>query len=181
MTSQELIYKRYSGLLYGVCIRYISNRDEAKDALQESFIKIFNSIAGFKHGGSFEGWIKRITINTCLNHIRYNKNEKYFEDVNDLKNFNIVDKSATDILDKMECEQLIKLIQDLPKSMMLAFNFMVIDGYSSKETGEILGIGEATVRANLSKGRKKLIENLNRLENNNDTRPNKKNIPVSNY
>jgi RNA polymerase sigma-70 factor (ECF subfamily) len=176
--AQKIIYDKYCALLYGICLCYIKNNDDAKDALQESFIKIFNKISSFKHNGSFEGWLRRITINTCLNYIIYNKKYKYFDDITELNELSIIDNSIN-ILDKLECEHVIKLIHNLPKSMMLTINFIVIDGYSSKQVSKMLGIKESTVRSNLNKSRKRLIKDINKLENY-DIRTNKENISVSN-
>ena len=150
--AQEALYKKYSKKLFGICLRYTKDYSAAEDVLQEGFIKIFTNISSFKGTGSFEGWIRRVIINTALERFRKQFQMYPITEVNEselgLKYDNILsDISATDLLN---------LIKDLPPAYRMVFNLYAIDGYSHKEIGEMLNISTGTSKSNLSRARKLL-------------------------
>lgn len=155
--AQNLRYQKYKGLLFAMCCRYSSDKDEAKDIFQESFIKIFSNIQSFEQKGSFEGWLKRITSNTALTYYRKSKNkpEKLDEsgDVEDVV-------ENTSWLENIPQEALLHCVSCLPEELRLVFNLVAIEGYSHKETSEMLEIKEETSRTRLLRARKRLIEHL---------------------
>lgn len=154
--AQEEVYRLYSGKLFALCLKYSRNKTEAEDNLQDGFITIFNKIKQFRHKGSFEGWMKRIVINTALQTYRQKNvlnlvHEEYVSDEV------VVELEEEDI----SLDYLLNLIQNLPNQYRLVFNMYILDGYSHKEVSKKLGISEGTSKSNLSRARailKKRIE-----------------------
>ncbi|MCB0457019.1 MAG: sigma-70 family RNA polymerase sigma factor [Flavobacteriaceae bacterium] len=145
--AQEALYREYSGVLFGICLKYSPNRTEAEDNLQDAFITIFKRMEQFEGKGSFEGWMKRITVNTVLQKYRKKKtfdisNEQQIEDVE-------VEVEA----DAVPLDYLLKIVQELPERYRLVFNLYVMDGYSHKEIAEMLGISDGTSKSNLARAR----------------------------
>lgn len=155
--SQELLYRRFSSRMFGVCLRYAKNRMEAEDIMQEGFIKVFQNLKSFRNAGSLEGWVRRIIVNTAINY--YKKNLKYLQtlDIDDcINNENISVESN----DNINMKILLNLIQNLPEGYRMVFNLYVMEGYSHKEIAETLGISENTSKSQLSRARKVLQEKL---------------------
>lgn len=158
--SQELLYRRYASKMLGVCIRYANSRMEAEDILQEGFIKVFNSLDKFQFNGSFEGWIRRIIVNTALSH--YRANLKYLQSVEyDSTYCDEINKS--EILENINAKELLQLIQTMPDGYKMVFNMYAIEGYSHKEIGELLSISESTSKSQLSRARVFLQDKLKKL------------------
>lgn len=147
--AQGELYKRYSRKLFAICLRYSPNYTEAEDNLQDAFITIFNKIAQFKGKGSFEGWIKRITVNTVLQ--KYRK-KSTLEIVDESQ---IVDPEAEVAVetDEVPLDFLLKIVQELPDRYRLVFSMYVMDGYQHKEIAEMLGISDGTSKSNLARAR----------------------------
>lgn len=145
--AQSTLYKRYSGVLFGICLKYSPNRAEAEDNLQDAFITIFSRIEQYKGKGSFEGWIKRITVNTALQ--KYRK-KKVFDISNEAQ---IEDAEVEVEQNNVPLDFLLKIIQELPDRYRLVFNLYVLDGYSHKEIAEMLGISDGTSKSNLARAR----------------------------
>ena len=161
--AQKYLYDLYSPKMYYVCLRYARHASEAQDMLQDGFIKVFDNISSFKSNGSFEGWIRRIMVNTSLNYCRKSsfKNEQIgLEDYQD----RVVNSKAVSNLGEKE---LLALIQKLPDGYRMVFNLYVIEGYSHKEIGELLDITESTSRSQLAKSRKWMQNELEKLKINN--------------
>ena len=148
--AQKLLYDLYSPKMYYVCLRYARHELEAQDMLQDGFVKVFDKIASFKHNGSFEGWIRRIIVNTSLNHCRkrsFKQEQIGIEDFQD----KVVSSKA---ISKIEEKELLALIQQMPQGYNNLFNLYVIEGYSHKEIAEMLDITESTSRSQLANARK---------------------------
>ncbi|MEH6658815.1 RNA polymerase sigma factor [Leeuwenhoekiella marinoflava] len=155
--AQEELYRRYSRTLFSVALKYARNYSEAEDILQESFITIFNKVEQFKFKGSFEGWLKRIVINTALQ--RYRK-QSVFELVNE-ENIEQVEVEVDE--DEISLEFLLQIVQELPDRYRLVFNLYALDGYSHKDIAQMLKISEGTSKSNLSRARiilKEKVENF---------------------
>jgi len=149
--DQELLYRRHASKLYAVCLQYSGNDEEARDILQEGFIKIFENLANYKHEGSFEGWIRRITVNTALEKFRSKHNLYRVDDI-DL----ILEPDAEpDNQDYagMEASDLLAIIRELPPKYRMIFNLYAIEGYSHKEISKMANISEGTSKSNLSRAR----------------------------
>jgi len=156
--AQEALYKKYSGKFFGVSLRYTKDYSAAEDVLQEAFIKIFNHISSYKGTGSFEGWMRRILINTALERFR-----KHFQ----LYPISDIDESDSsfnydNVLNDISVKDLLGLIQELPPAYKMVFNLYAIDGYSHKEIGDILNISIGTSKSNLSRARKLLQLKVNK-------------------
>lgn len=158
--AQEALYRRFAPLLLGVCIKYCGDKALAQDLFQESFITIYNKIPQFKHQGSFEGWAKRVTINTVLAYYRKQRfllpiNEERTEEIED-DNFEETTTFSLDVL--------LDAIQKLPNQYRLVFNMYALDNYSHKEIAKALSISEGTSKSNLSRARSILKKELQKIE-----------------
>ncbi|GAA3573028.1 sigma-70 family RNA polymerase sigma factor [Snuella lapsa] len=156
--AQGELYKLFSSKLFSVCLKYSRNYAEAEDNLQDAFLTIFNKIKQYKSKGSFEGWLKRITINTALQRYR---SEKVFN----ITNENTIEDYEIEIdEDSYSIDYLLKIIQELPDRYRLVFNLYVLDGYSHNDIAGMLDINIGTSKSNLARARqilKKTIENHN--------------------
>jgi RNA polymerase sigma factor (sigma-70 family) len=153
--SQKELFDKFSGKMFALCKRYARNVQESEDMLQEAFVKIFHSLDKFQFKGSFEGWIRRIVVNTCL---RYLEKEKInFEDIA-LVDYNTSNVISPEAIEHLAEEELLSMIAKLPDGYKMVFNLYVIEGYSHKEIADLLNIGESTSRSQLVKARKLLKE-----------------------
>ncbi|RLD66819.1 MAG: RNA polymerase subunit sigma-70 [Bacteroidetes bacterium] len=158
--SQRLLYELYAPKMLGVCMRYFHTKDEAQDALHDGFVKIYSKIKDFRGEGSFEGWIRRIMVNTSLNLYRHNLKRMYHADVDD-ERVQIADSSMS--FDQFNVQDIMKLIQGLPDGYRIIFNMYEIDGYAHKEIAEALQISVNTSKSQLLKARKHLRQGLEEL------------------
>ena len=158
---QKVLYDNYASVLLGVAIRYAYSRDDAEDILQDAFCKIYSNIAQFKGTGSFEGWLKRIVVNTALTH--YKRNEKHYHNI-DVADFADVIPSSNQIAEtEFQMSELLKIINGLPKGYRMVFNMYAIEGYKHKEIAEILGIDENTSKSQFSRARRIVKEKLAKM------------------
>lgn len=169
-TCQQKIFEMYYGKMMSACLRYISDRDEAQDVLQDGFIKVFNSIAKFDFNGSFEGWLRRIIVNTAIDHIR--KKKKDIFQVTDhefiINNFTeeAYNEDNESIYSNLKKNEILEAITQLSPAYKTVFNMYVIDGYSHQQIADILNINIGTSKSNLAKARMKLQKILkNKLLN----------------
>ena len=145
--AQSDLYKLFSSKLFALCLKYSRNYAEAEDNLQDAFVTIFKKISQYKNKGSFEGWLKRIVVNTALQRYR---SKGVFDIVNEEQ---IEDVSIEVENDSIDIDFLLNSIQELPDRYRLVFNLYVLDGYSHKEIGEMLGIATGTTKSNLARAR----------------------------
>lgn len=148
--AQRKLYELFAPKMYFVCLRYARHELEAQDMLQDGFIKVFDNITQFKFNGSFEGWIRRIMVNTSLNYCRKSSFKQELIGIEDYQDTVVSSKAIS----KMSEQELLALIQKLPDGYRVVFNLYVIEGYSHKEIGELLNITESTSRSQLAKSRK---------------------------
>ncbi len=158
--AQESLYKILASRMMGICMRYSKDTFEAEDVLQMGFVKVFQKISDFRGEGSFEGWIRRIMVNTAIESYRKN-----------LRNLNLVDidevydqPQNTFDMSGLELKDLLKLVQQLPNGYRLVFNLYVIEGYSHKEIAKQLGITEGASKSQLSRARAILKEKIIKME-----------------
>lgn len=157
--AQEQLYRDYSPTLFGICLKYSRNKSEAEDNLHDSFMVIFEKIGQFKSKGSFEGWLKRITVNTVLQ--KYRK-EDYLKVVTENT------ETETDIetgYADVSLSTLLRYIQELPNKYRITFTLYVLDGYTHKEIGELLGTSLGTSKSNLARARHILKERIETTQN----------------
>ncbi len=154
---QKALYKRFSAKMLGVCLRYTKNRQEAEDLLQEGFIKVFRNILQYQGSGSFEGWIRKVMVNTALESIRRNKILFVETDIQDLPgDF----KTEAEVLGKIEMKDLLLMIQSLSPGYRLVFNLYAIEGFLHKEIAKMLDISEGTSKSQLARARMILQEKI---------------------
>ncbi len=143
-----------------VCLRYVRTTLEADDVLQEAFLKIHSNLHSFKFSGSFDGWVRRIIVNTALNHIKKDKQFYTFENLDEINPWIVeTENDEVEMVVTAETDALLKIIEDLPPGYKTVFNLYVFDDYSHKEIAEMLNISEGSSRSQYSKA-KKLINKL---------------------
>ncbi len=170
LKAQKALYELYSSKLFSLSLKYCKNYAEAQDVLQDAFISIYENIHQFKHKGSFEGWMKRITINTALGRYR---NQKVFA-LNHEEN--IVQPENDFVNQGISLQELLKCIQELPNRYRMVFNLYVLDGFSHKEIAKIMNISEGTSKSNLARGRQILKEKVSSIINTNQQKPTVKSL-----
>lgn len=159
-SCQRMLFEKYAGKMMGVCLRYAQDNMEAEDMLQDAFVKVFQYIGQFKFEGSFEGWIRRIVVNTAIRHLERKKMS--FKEIDDHQpDLPSIDPSAYHFLGE---EDLMKLIGALPEGYRMVFNLSVIEGYSHDEIAEMLNIQAGTSRSQLVKARKMLQSQILQLQ-----------------
>jgi RNA polymerase sigma-70 factor (ECF subfamily) len=157
--AQHELYDYFKSRMFGICLRYAGNYDDAQDVLQEGFLKVFDKIHQFRFKGSFEGWIRRIMVNTALEKYRDHYRRTRIQDgIPDIEDDQQLDESAPEI-GEME---LIGYIQELPPKYRAVFNLYAIEGYSHREVSRMLRISEGTSKSNLSRARALLKDKVNR-------------------
>ncbi len=160
--AQNELYKKHVSLMLAICLRYAKNKEEAEDILQEGFIKVFNNIKGFRSEGSFEGWIKRIMINTAITHIKQNLKHQYHTDIDEIEEIHVVaeEKKDDDSVVKIPQAKLMSIIQSLPEGYKMVFNLYVFEQLTHKEIANMLGVSINTSKSQLSKARKLLSSKI---------------------
>jgi len=155
--AQRELYNRYSPKMLAVCYRFAHNREDAEDMLQEGFIKIFSQIHTFQNKGAFEGWIRRITVHTCINHLKKNKRFNESVDIIYASSIQVREESIPSIV---QAKQVVECIRMLPIGYRTVLNLYAIEGYSHKEIGEMLDIEESTSRSQYTRARQMLEDIL---------------------
>ncbi|NOY37647.1 MAG: RNA polymerase sigma factor [Chlorobi bacterium] len=146
--------------MYAVCLRYSRNDDEAKDMLQDGFVKVFQNLGQFGFRGSFEGWVRKVIVNTALEKLRRESNA-----APSLEDVDFQDPAVPDaIIDRLSAMDLIRLIRSLSPQYRMVFNLYAIEGYSHKEISNMLHISEGTSKSNLSRARMILQEKIKNLD-----------------
>jgi len=162
-SAQKLLYNTFHSSLLGICMRYGKSKAEAEDILQVSMIRIFKNIGSFSGTGSFEGWMKRIVVNTAIDNFRKNNKFYYHQDIDEI---NGTAYAALDISNNLEVRDILNTVQQLPTGYRMVFNLFAIEGFSHKEISVKLGISENTSKTQLLKARKSLrkkLESMNKL------------------
>jgi RNA polymerase sigma-70 factor (ECF subfamily) len=154
------LYERFAGKMYAVCLRYARSSADAADMLQEGFVKVFTKLDQYGFQGSFEGWIRRIMVNTALRTYQRQRFDLEYSGYETLPE-RPVDADALAILGEAE---LLQLIARLPEGYRVVFNLVAIEGYSHAEVADMLNIQESTSRSQLTKARRWLCEQLEVLQ-----------------
>lgn len=153
--SLELLYTRYSPKMFSICMRYAQNHHNAEDILQDAFVKVYKNIGKFRNEGSFEGWLRRIFVNTAIEHYRKKVSMYPILEVQHTS----MDITNDHTLDKMAANELLALVQELSPGYRTIFNLYVVEGYSHREISEQLGISEGTSKSQLARARY-LLQNM---------------------
>ncbi len=158
--AQKELYNRFASKMYGICLRYTKDDMEAKDVMQDAFVKVFNNLIYFKYEGSLESWVKKIIINTAINSYRKN-----------VTNYNSLEIDKVDvtednnIISDISTQELLSIIKELPKGFRMIINLYAIEGYNHREIGEMLNISENTSKSQLSRARLIIQEKINKRYN----------------
>ncbi|MBN1252062.1 MAG: sigma-70 family RNA polymerase sigma factor [Bacteroidales bacterium] len=158
-TAQKVLYDKYAAQMLGICARYVFERSEAEDILQEGFLKIFLKISEFEGRGSFEGWMKKVFVNTAITN--YHKSSKYNKnhyDINEVQELKFENKTYNE--SDYTPEELSKIIHSLPEGYKLVFNLYAIEGYKHKEIAKLLEIDINTSKSQYSRAKKLIRKKL---------------------
>ncbi|MBU6341220.1 MAG: RNA polymerase sigma factor [Bacteroidetes bacterium] len=158
--SQRQLYDLYAGRMYAVCLRYARTHSDAADILQEGFVKVFTKLEQYQHQGSFEGWIRRIMVNTALRTYQRQRYDMEFSGFEKLPEAPI----EADAIASLSESELLELIAKLPEGYKVVFNMVAIEGFSHAEVADMLGIQESTSRSQLTKARRWLCEQLEQIQ-----------------
>lgn len=159
--AQRELYERYAATMMGICCRYVRERAVAEDLLHDGFITVYTKIAEFRGEGSFEGWCKRIFVNTALGFLRRNNT---IIGSDKIETAGAVDNGEPNVINRISEAELMNIIGMLPDGYRTILNLYAIEGYSHKEIGEMLGISENTSRSQYFRARGKLMELLGTAE-----------------
>jgi len=150
--SQKTLYDKYKGQMFRIALRYADNREDAEDILQEGFLKIFRSMPDWKPVGSFEGWMKKIMVNTAIEALRRNKKFSLHTTLD------FISETSEDlsVLDTLTGEEILQQIMSLPPGYRMVFNLFAIEGFSHAEIAQQLNISEGTSKSQYAKARRHL-------------------------
>jgi RNA polymerase sigma factor (sigma-70 family) len=158
-SGQEKLYRMFQARMMSVAIRYANDRSSAEDIVNMGFLKCFQKIEKYNFQGSFEGWLRKIILRTALDMLRMN--EKYHDKVVFVEKEDFIER---DHGDRMYYDQLLQLVETLPKTTKIVFNLSVMEGLQHKEIAELLGMSEGTSKWHLSEGRRILKEKIEHLQ-----------------
>lgn len=154
---QEILYRKFADKMYNICLMYANDTDVASDILQDGFIKVFRNLKRFSFEGSFEGWVRKIMVNTALEYFRKKKRDHEF-----IENYSHQTHTVFDeILDQINADEIIKLVNELPSKAAMVLKLYAIEGYKHSEIAELMGTSEGTSKSQLNRARflfKELID-----------------------
>ncbi len=157
--AQEMLFNRFSPVMFGVCKRYLKNREDAEDVLIEAFYKVLTNIDQYKGQGSFEGWIRRVVVNEALMFLRRRSKLKYKVEIEEIDL-----PKAEKIESQLAAQDIMKLLDALPMGYRTVFNLYVIEGYKHREIADMLGISINTSKSQLILAKKRLKELIEKAE-----------------
>lgn len=158
---QKKLYDKYAAKMYGIALRYAHSQEDAKDILQDGFVKVYKNLNKYKGTGSFEGWMRRIMVNTAIEHYR-KKNNTY--EIQASHEESITDGDLT-ALDKLATAEILNMVKALPNGYRTVFNLFAIEGYAHKEIAEMLNISEGTSKSQYARAKALLQEKIRNQEN----------------
>lgn len=159
--AQKMLFDKFASKMFATCLRYFPSKMEAEDILQDGFVKVFQKLEKYNFNGSFEGWMRRVFVNTALDEIRKKKSIFEEKDVSEYA-YKIENDYRTD--GDLRTNDLLKLVQDLPDSYRIVFNMFAIEGYSHKEIAETLSISENTSKSQYFRAKALLKTQLEKIE-----------------
>lgn len=149
-SAQRTVFELLAPKMFALCKRYMKDNDAAEDVLQEGFITLFSKLDSYSEEGSFEGWARRIFVNTALMSLR---KSDLLKDANDLETVQDTSPSDPQVYNDIGYNELLALIESLPDKFRVVFNMFIIEGYNHKEISEMLGITESASRSQLQRAR----------------------------
>jgi RNA polymerase sigma factor (sigma-70 family) len=153
---QEALYRRFSGKMYAVCLRYAAKNEDAEDILQDGFVKVFKSLERYRGDGSFEGWMRRIFVNTAIEHYRKSHHMAAVSEHHET----MLRDTGLNALDHLSAKDIMTLIQSLAPGYRQVFNLYVVEGYSHREIADMMGISEGTSKSQLARAKAILQEKI---------------------
>jgi RNA polymerase sigma-70 factor (ECF subfamily) len=159
---QKMLYDKYAAKMYGIAVRYAHDPEDAKDILQDGFVKVFQNLSKFKGTGAFEGWMRRIFVNTAIEHYRKKHNTSEIQESHEEQ---INDREIT-ALDKLAAVEILNMVKSLPNGYRTVFNLFAIEGYSHKEIADLLNISEGTSKSQYARAKALLQEKIKNHEKN---------------
>jgi RNA polymerase sigma-70 factor (ECF subfamily) len=159
--AQRRLFESLAPKMLSICIRYLGNKEEAEDVCQISFVKLFNNLSDYNNEGSFDGWVRRIFVNTCLDQLRKNKKTKYDIPMDDV-DYRLENNDY--IMERMEAADLMKIVEEMPPGYRTVFNLFAVEGYSHREIAERLDITENTSKSQYKRARTHLMNSLEKLQ-----------------
>lgn len=158
--AQKELYETYSRKMMGVCLRYVGDRETARDLLQDGFVKVFTCMDSYSGAGSFEGWMRKIFVNCALEYLR---KSDVLRESTDLDNTAELVQADHSVLSDLSAAELMKLVHELPSGFRTVFNLFAIEGYSHKEIGEMMNITESTSRSQFTRAKQLLQRRISEL------------------
>lgn len=157
--DQNRLYRLFAGKMYAVCLRYAAGEEDARDLLQDGFVKVFQNLQRYKGAGSLEGWMRRVFVNLALDRYRSSRTMLSIDEQNEAE----LDDNNSNALDLLSEKEIMALIRQLPDQYRLVFNLHVLEGYPHQEIASMLGIAESTSRSNLARAKEilkgKIVKN----------------------
>lgn len=160
--AQVALYKQYAPMLLGICYRYVADKAEAEDILQESFLKIFNNIKEFSGKGHFESWMKKIVVNTAITYFHKEKKHYYHDEIEDVREEEVRLNLTPDT--EYDYQELQQLLKSMPEGYRIVFNLFAIEGYKHKEIAEQLNIDESTSKTQYLRAKNWLIREMKKMD-----------------
>lgn len=153
--AQFELYRLYAPAMFNVCMRMLNRREEAEDLLQESFTEAFANLHNFRFESGFGGWLKRIVINRCINHLKRRRVELIFDN----HDYHIAEEDPTGYEEvKLEAARIMKAVERLPEGFRIVFSLYMFEGYDHTEIAEILGLSESTSKTQYMRAKAKIKE-----------------------
>ncbi len=162
--AQKMLFENYRATMFAICMRYAKNKMEAEDVMIDGFMMIYSNMATFKKKGSFEGWMKRIMVNTAINNYRLNYKNYLVSSLDDEKHIEISDETEI-YKDDLSSKILMDMIQSLPDGYRMVFNLFEIEGYSHKEIASMFNVSVSTTKTQLFYAKKALQNKIAKLNN----------------
>lgn len=160
--AQIDLYQHYSSMLLAVCLRYVADKSEAEDILQESFLKILQNIREYSGKGHFENWMKRIVVNTAITHFHREKKHYYHDEIESVSDVELQYSLSPD--KEFDAKELQELIAKMPEGYRLIFNMYAIEGFKHREIAEQLRIEESTSKTQYLRAKNWIIKEMKKLK-----------------
>ncbi|MBP6812537.1 MAG: sigma-70 family RNA polymerase sigma factor [Saprospiraceae bacterium] len=156
--AQKYFFECFKGKMFALCLRYANSREDAEDVLQEGFVKVFRDLNQYTGAGNFEGWVRKVFVNTALQHLQKQKKNLI---TMELDGQDFPDEPETYLSDEPPAKNMIRILQQLPTGYRTIFNLHILEGYSHPEIAEILDISVGTSKSQLLRAKvhfRKLLE-----------------------
>ncbi len=159
--AQIELYAHYAPMLLAVCLRYVADKSEAEDILQDSFFKILKNIKEYKGKGHFENWMRKIVVNTAITNFHREKKHYYHDEIETVKDVDLQFKITPH--SELEVKELYELLKSMPDGYRMIFNLYAIEGFKHKEIAEKLNIDESTSKTQYLRAKNWLIKRMKKL------------------